>query len=778
MNSKMKRLLLLLLLLPICYSNAKNTGAGNFAGSLLLAENSVALYDVVQIGQPSLVEEQAMADLSDYFQRISGAHLSVQNQKGDKAAIFVGSCDREFLKDSFAHLQARDSFAIRTLRDSTGATNLYLVGHDSTATAFAVYTFLEDLGCRWFMPGEIGEVVPSKTKLLWEIKERTEQPDFPFRQIWWAYHGQEETAEAYRLWKLRNKVANPQIMHGHNLTNTLPPAKYWDSHPEYYALVNGKRRTSQICTTNPDAIRLVIEFINDYFDKYPQVMAYSLCPDDNIDFCECKNCRALDVGGIDKNYPDHPIVTDRYVHFLNEVARGIQVRHPGKKVSTYAYVNYSTPPIREKIDPNVVIVFTSSVYCGAHGIGDLQCLSRQEMKRDLVGWTQAASEVYIYDYDPTPYNAELPWPLFGARCREMSDYYAMGIKGFSFESHNSWATLAPNFYISAKTMWDAHADLSELMHDYLTKFFAESAGPMTEYYQALEEALRTTPDKIEWGQHSYPIIFTKETLARCRKAIDAAMAIASTEITRQRVQPVALGFEYLENYIHLREAASDKLEFAEYKKRRARCEDIINQLYGMNKDYILPEVALEYLRKGLGELATELYASDLGLVTHWMLIGPFDNVGNLGHDKVYPPEVEMDLAKTYVGANGEPIKWQEHKNPDWIGTIDFLQIFKQTGYVCAYAAAVVESPKKQKVQIRLGSNDSIKMWLNGKEVWNLNKGRVLGLDDDIVPVTLPAGKSKILLKICNRGANWGFCFRISDEKGNRIPGLKFSLPNN
>ncbi len=28
--------------------------------------------------------------------------------------------------------------------------------------------------------------------------------------------------------------------------------------------------------------------------------------------------------------------------------------HPGKKVTTYAYVNYSTPPIKEKIDPNVV----------------------------------------------------------------------------------------------------------------------------------------------------------------------------------------------------------------------------------------------------------------------------------------------------------------------------------------------------------------------------------------------------------------------------------------
>jgi hypothetical protein len=202
-----------------------------------------------------------------------------------------------------------------------------------------------------------------------------------------------------------------------------------------------------------------------------------------------------------------PIITDRYIHFLNAVARGIQKKHPGKKVSTYAYVIYSKPPVREKIDPHVVVVFTSSVYCGAHGIGDLGCSSRQEMKRDLAGWTEAASDVYIYDYDPTPYNAELPWPLFGARFREMSDYLAMGIKGFSFESHNSWATLAPNFYVAAKVMWNANLNIDLLMDDYMQHFFAECDGPMSEYYRILEEALSSSSDYVEWGQLMYPRIF-------------------------------------------------------------------------------------------------------------------------------------------------------------------------------------------------------------------------------------------------------------------------------
>ena len=120
---------------------------------------------------------------------------------------------------------------------------------------------------------------------------------------------------------------------------------------------------------------------------------------------------------------------------------------------------------------------------------------------------------------------------------------------------------------------------------------------------------------------------------------------------------------------------------------------------------------------------------------------------------------------------------QEHRNPEYFDKIDFLPFFKQVCQVCAYAAVTVESSQKRKVQIRLGSNDSVKMWLNGKEIWNWDNpsGRGVIFDDDVVPVTLPAGKSQILLKISNLGDNWGFCFRITDEHENRIPELKYSL---
>ncbi len=187
-------------------------------------------------------------------------------------------------------------------------------------------------------------------------KPRIEQADFEFRELWWAYGGPPETATDFRWWLRRNRASGRRIAHGHNLTNTVPPKTYFDTHPEYYALVDGRRQPTQLCTSNPEVIRLSIEHITAYFDQHPEAMSYSLCPDDNKAFCECDACTALDTGQHEsEDLGGYPIVTDRLMVYLNAVAQGIQDKHPGNMVTNYAYVNYSTPPLREKVDPPVAL---------------------------------------------------------------------------------------------------------------------------------------------------------------------------------------------------------------------------------------------------------------------------------------------------------------------------------------------------------------------------------------------------------------------------------------
>ena len=764
--SRKKTVILFFSIFLIFNCSANKGGQNSVNNSIILAENGKANYHIICLDENNALLKSAADDLGNYLQKISKAKFTSGKEVNNKAFIYVGTKNAKLLNGKFSHLQAEYAFSI-TIDEKK---NIYLIGIDSLAANFAVYTFLEDIGCRWFMPGTIGEVIPQKEKLCWPLNSRTEKPDFRFRQIWWAYGGPPETQALFRQWKLRNKVANPVVNHGHNLTNTLPPAVYFKKHPEYYALVNGKRRPTQLCTSNPNVIRLVVDHINKYFDENPQVEAYSLCPDDNVEFCECANCRALDAGGMDKNISGKPVITDRYIHFLNAAARGIQKKHAGKKVSTYAYQNYSTPPLREVIDPHVVVVFTTSVYCGAHGIGDLHCTSRQTMKKDLAGWTKAASEVYIYDYDPIPFNAELPWPLYGARSREMSEYLAMGVKGFSFESHNSWATLSPNFYISAKMMWNADLIGDRLLEDYCEKFFGKSARAMKKYYNTLESAFARYNKPVLWNSAYYTPIFDGSTMRECREHLNRAESLAQTKIVKKRLQMVDLGFKYLETYLQLKRvsAAETSLEFLSQKQKK--CDEIIDELYTLNKDFILRDVAHDYLKRKLGGITINRYADQLGLIRGWKLLGPLENGSNIS---IFS-KGKVDFNGEYSATSGKKISWIQYSNKDNNGEINLKNIFPGNDMATAYAVVSVISPTEKKVQLRVGSNDAVTVWLNGIKVWESNEGRTVALDDDIVDAVLPQGESQLVLKVTNFGANWGFCFRITDKEGKKVKGITWN----
>ncbi|NOY79361.1 MAG: hypothetical protein GXO76_16025, partial [Calditrichaeota bacterium] len=157
----------------------------------------------------------------------------------------------------------------------------------------------------------------------------------------------------------------------------------------------------------------------------------------------------------------------------------------------------------------------------------------------------------------------------------------------------------------------------------------------------------------------------------------------------------------------------------------------------------------------------------------WLLIGPFDNTDNRGFRTVFPPERELNLTQFYRGKT-QPIHWFAYA--DWTsrGSVDLTRIFRPKNNVCAYAFSEIISPVRQKVQMRLGTNDACVLWVNGKKIFTQPKpGRAI-LDKDIVPVQ--KGANRILLKVCQGGAGWGFYFRITDAQGHPISNCTVHLP--
>ena len=697
-------------------------------------------------------------DLVGIVQRMTGAVLSSGETDG-LTPFYIGE-PSEFTGLPFAvpALQKEEFF----LKVTPQA--VYILGGSSLGTSHGVYTLLRDLGCRWVMPGVIGECLPATTNVLVPVQERREKPDFNFREIWYAYGSPPAAAARHDEWMRRNRMVSPQILHRHNLTATLGRVAPYETRPDLYALVKGERKKTQICTSNPEAVADVVTSIKQYLAQHPDVESYSLCPDDNTDFCECANCKALDSGHIDRG--GLPSVADRYQMFLNQVLAGLKDEHPNVLVTTYSYNrNHTDPPVKTPVDPRTCIFATTSEFCSAHGVGDAFCASRQDFRSLLRQWTARTPHVYVYEYDPVPFSGGLPWPMWESNARAMATYKEIGVAGVYFEGQNSWASYFPNYYIAAQCMWDSSQDGQKLFDDVMTSFFAEAAPEMAEYHRTQASVFHGLQRKAGWGLVDYPKYFTSAITEGCRKALEAAEAKTVPLVVKQRVEMVRLSFDEMDAYLEIRRADASTT-FEDYKAAVERLGNTIDRMAAINEDYLLANIAHEKTSVGIADR----FAPQFGFINRWLLCGPFDNLGMDGHDRVYPPEQAMDTAATYDGKGGRKVSWKKNRTPDWQGCVDLVQEFDDSDWTCAYALCWVtldEGPKD--VMLRVGSNDSVKIFLNGREIWTNKIERTMSVDDDLIPATLPNGTSAVLLKIGQAGLNWGFCFRITERDSLEIP---------
>lgn len=142
------------------------------------------------------------------------------------------------------------------------------------------------------------------------------------------------------------------------------------------------------------------------------------------------------------------------------------------------------------------------------------------------------------------------------------------------------------------------------------------------------------------------------------------------------------------------------------------------------------------------------FHSTFGTQTHWMVIGPFDNTRGRGYAEVYSPEKEIDLTAKYETPNGE-LTWRRYDAPSRQAAVDFTKVMQPSEEVCAYALCFVTSPIEREAEIRIGTNDTWKLWAGDRLVRECPYDGRMILDREIVPVTLEAGVTPILLKVCN-----------------------------
>jgi len=107
--------------------------------------------------------------------------------------------------------------------------------------------------------------------------------------------------------------------------------------------------------------------------------------------------------------------------------------------------------------------------------------------------------------------------------------------------------------------------------------------------------------------------------------------------------------------------------------------------------------------------------------------------------------------------------------------VSFYLAFEPKANAVAYAHVYLHAERTEAALLWLGSDEGVKVFLNGLVVHRRRVTRGVTKDMDRVPVILKAGWNRLLVKVDQSVGGWGFCARFSTKDGQPVEGLTVEL---
>ncbi len=519
--------------------------------------------------------KRAAEELRTYVHKTSGAELKIRTETEARSErveirLIVTTPEDPNSFNAATRIVHQDGYSIK----SRGR-RITITGGSPRGTLYGAYAFLERaLGVRWFMPTVLGEEIQPATSI--PVPDLTLVRNPAFQSVGgFSWAGSPGAAE----WELRMRAkVGPEVSFGHNWFNIHRYSKEtFDKNKEMFALVGGKRGfSSQLCTSNPEVIRVSVEAARRHFDANPESPLFSISPNDGNGWCECDRCR-----NIDRHYGvTDGSLSDRFVHYANEVLAQLGKTHPGRQVGIYAYVDHSSPPRRARPHEDYVTALTHMPweFCHVHAIDDPTCPANQRYFRYLTGWRALTRHTGVYEYYGH-FFAFTPWPIVHSMRRDIPLYKELGIERFISETQQNWANQGLNFYVAAKLVDDPKTDVDALLTEYFARFYGKAAGPMRRYFDLWESAMLKTTAVGDRG-YAWLSMFTPALVEEAEVLLKEAESLAAqdSERVRSRVSLARMGMGYTDAFSRMLDAGLRKdvrgvLEWSEKAQKRLKATE-------------------------------------------------------------------------------------------------------------------------------------------------------------------------------------------------------------
>jgi len=229
--------------------------------------------------------------------------------------------------------------------------------------------------------------------------------------------------------------------------------------------------------------------------------------------------------------------------------------------------------------------------------------------------------------------------------------------------------------------------------------------------------------------------------------------------------------------VHSTEAAKVVVEFLNDKNLSQEAEmgivKIAQSLNNQSVDEILPilrKVNNQTINESTRETSRRLinqFEKFEDFIVLWQVSGPFTKADVNLFDYAFPPETK----------EADKVDWQTM--PTNLDSINYWHIslvdFFAGDNLVAYLQNQVYSENEKDALLELGSDDGIKVWLNGELVHSNNTMRGVGPGDDKVKVKLNKGSNHLLIKVINSTGGWGACARLRQPDGTKLTGIRVSI---
>lgn len=482
-----KRVFLFLAVFAVLLSSAYSKPV-----SLTLSNREKTKYSIVLPDEPLPVETTAANELKKYLEEITSAKFTIIGEsKADitQPLLVVGnsSLAKTLLPEVDAAQLPYDGIVVETV-----GKNIIMLGHPTRGTLYAVYTFLEEAaGVHWWTSTE--SYLPKTKKLKVPVLHIRHAPQLIYRE---AYYKDAFTDEAFAArMKCNGNSSKITPEYGgyhkfryfvHSFYPILPPGKYFEEHPEWYSLVNGKRvdRGAQLCLSN-DAMRK--EFIKNVLDTLrnnPDAGFISISQNDCHGACQCETCQAIVK---EEGSESGPVI-----RFVNAVAEEVEKEFPDIWVETLAYQYTRKAPLKVKPRKNVVVRLCTIECSFSQPLAEGE--QNKPLRDDIEAWSKIADHLFVWDYVTNFTSYMLPHPNIHVLAPNIRFFLKNNTIGL-FEQGDVYCD-AGDFvrmrnWVISHLLWNPDLDENKLMDEFLAGYYGKKAAPyLRQYWDLLTDCAK------------------------------------------------------------------------------------------------------------------------------------------------------------------------------------------------------------------------------------------------------------------------------------------------